>query len=334
MLAALGEQTDRPSLVIHAQTRLPSSHPQSSELIRRSAAAVLKAMDDLRVNGGAIADGRSVEEWSRDAARLAEALLAHTNDSASQVTAARLLASSTAPDHRRVLSILQRVENAASRVGPATDEQTTLLQQTAALRLVSHVALGEYPEAAAILERVHSVSTDQLLGILTQLRDAGRQLKGAPRTELAQLELAAITRIRLSGQKLNDEQQQLLIECEAEALFATDRFEEAARLFGEAFRRHPALRSRWAESLERTGRKADLERAVAVWRELEAEQRQGTIPWFEMRLRHARSLMLSERRTEARKLIASTRLVYQELGSADLARRYQEVEDQASGNSR
>jgi tetratricopeptide (TPR) repeat protein len=221
--------------------------------------------------------------------------------------------------------LLNRISRPAALIADA-DVWDRIEQDVAALRLVCLTATGKFADAAATLEQLRAVSTDELMGVLSKLSGAGKQLTGPPRLELARLELETIKRIRIQGGELSPEQRQQLAECEAEALFASGRYAEAARMFEEAASIRPELTPRLADSLMKAGQPRDLERARTLWQQHEARQKQGTRSWFEARLRLAECFVALGQSAELRKLIVSTRIVYPELGGMDLKARFDELE--------
>ncbi len=334
MLGALAEAEGRLAGVVEADHAMPAEHRRAGESTSRAIRATLEALARLRDDALQEVDGRSAVEWSDDARRLAGRVTPPAGstgvDAAENLlNAARLLAAIPAPEFREVLALLNRISPPAGASSDAVAWER-IAQDAAALRLVCLTATGAFADAAATLEQLRTVSSEDLMGVLSKLSAAGRQLSGARRVELAKLELETIHRIRLQGGGLPREQRQLLAECEAEALLATGRFEEAVRMFDEAAEGRPELTPRLADALMKTGRPQDLQRARALWQQHEAQQKQGTRTWFEARLHLAECLAALGQSAEVRKLIVSTRIVYPELGGPDLKSRFGELERNAA----
>ncbi|QDT55347.1 hypothetical protein Pan44_33900 [Caulifigura coniformis] len=332
MLGAFAEQTGRPASIVDADRRMPPAHPRARESLERAVRATLGALEQIRSGSTDSFDGRSARDWDADAGRLSQRLLSEPGTDVSSahrlLNAARLLSAVSAPKFDDVLTLLNRMPQPA----PSDDsEEWRLLEHdAAALRLVCLVATARYREATTTLDQLLTISTGDLLDVLRKLNAAGRQLEGARRAELARLELATITRVRLQSPDLTDDDRMLLAVCEAEALFASGRFAEAARMFEDASTRRPELAPRFAEALERTGDPKELARARDFWQRHEAQQKQGSATWFAARLRLARVLLALGQASECRKLILSTRIVYPELGGPDTKRAFEQIELQAA----
>jgi len=332
MLGALAEQTGRPAAIVEADRRMPASHPKARESLDRAAQATLEVLEQIRSGAVDSFDGRASQDWDADATRLAQRLLDEPGTDLPSarrlLNAARLLASVSAPRFDAVLALLNRMPQPAEN--DDSEESRLLAHEAAALRLVCLVATGQFKDATATLDQLMSISTGGLLEVLRQMNSSGRRLEGTQRTELARLELATISRVRLQSPNLTNEDRLLLAEREAEALYASGRFPESARMFEEASTGRPELEPRLADALERTGQPKDLARARDFWQRHESKQKQGSAAWFAARLRLARTLLGLGQSAECRKLILSTRIVYPELGGPETKRAFEEIEKQAA----
>lgn len=330
MLQELAEQDRRWAAVVDFDARIPASHARSAESATRAVRAIQRALDELQTTGAPTADGRAAEQWTDEAGRFSERLLrTGGKDLAAArriLAASQLLASVPKPDFARVLTIVDRIQPPAD----GSEDWQELTRNAAALRLICLTSTGQFADAAATLKQLQSVSMAELLGVLATLSEAGRSLTGMARAELGRLELETIRRIRLQREALSTAEQQLLVECEAEALFATGQCDEAARMFEQAVALNPSLLPRLAESLSMTGRKENLAKARDYWQQHESKQLQGSTRWFEARLNLARTLVALSESADCRKLIASTRIIYPELGGPELKQAFQEVEKRAA----
>jgi TolA-binding protein len=336
MLGTLAEQEGRLATIVDADQRMPEEHPKAAESTSRAVQAVLRAQEELRSTGAGSVDSRDASAWDADADRLAKRLLAETADDLAgaqrMLTGARLLAAVSMPKFDAVLAILDRVPR-PQMPNAAGEGWRQLANDVAALRLVCLTATGQFADAAATLEQLQSISVDELLDVLRKLSTAGKQLAGPQRSELAKLELTAITRIRLQAKSLSPADQQLLAECQGEALYASGRYADAARMFEEAMPGKPELAPRLADALEKSGQPADLTRALELWRKQQALKKQGTAAWFQSSFRIARILLALGQAAECRKLIVTTRIVYPELGGPDLKQAFDELDRQAAAKA-
>ncbi|HVJ68250.1 MAG TPA: hypothetical protein VM510_09715, partial [Caulifigura sp.] len=333
MLGSLAEQAGDWSAVVDADRRIPPAHPRAEESLARSVRAAKSALDEIHAAGGKTSGNKTPEQWSAEAQLLASRLLKPGGRdllAARRIlAAATLLAAMPQPDFSRILNLLDQIPSPP----PETDAEKwqQLGQEAAALRLVCLTSTGQFADAAATLEQLRSISLTELLTVLRKLSDSGRQLGGPARAELGQLEIKTIQRIRLQGAALSPSEQQLLLECEAEALFATGQYDEAARMFGQAAIAKPDLMPRVAESLTLTGKKDDLQRARGLWQQIAAKEKQGTRPWFEARLKLARVLLALGQKNDCRQLIATTRIIYEDLGGPDLKQAFDTLEQETAG---
>ncbi|OAI56856.1 hypothetical protein AYO47_01895 [Planctomyces sp. SCGC AG-212-M04] len=336
MLGTFAAQEGKLATIVDADRRMPEQHSKAAESMSRAVRAVLKAQEELRTGVAAAVDGRDAAPWDSDAERLAARLLKTTGtdlaDAQQMLTAARLLAAVSNPRFESVLGILNRIPQPLPAAEAAQNWQQ-LANDVAALKLICLIATGQFADANATLKQLRSVSIEQLLDVLLKMSTAGKRLAGPQRIELAKLELDTINRIRLQGRNLSESDRQLLAECQAEALFASGQYAEAVGMFDEAVIGKPELTRRLAEALEKSARPADLARARDIWQQQDSMLKQGTAPWFQARLRLARILLTLGQAAECRKLIASTRIVYADLGGPDLKKAFEELERQAAAKA-
>jgi hypothetical protein len=78
--------------------------------------------------------------------------------------------------------------------------------------------------------------------------------------------------------------------------------------------------------LERCGTKSCMRQATPKWRQLEAVEKPGTVPWLDARLHVIHTMYDSGDEAEAKKLFGVTRLLYPELGNDDLKDQYQKLQ--------
>ncbi|MFH1299664.1 MAG: hypothetical protein ABIK07_01290, partial [Planctomycetota bacterium] len=171
--------------------------------------------------------------------------------------------------------------------------------------------------------------TDELLSVLNGVSRINLELTPEVRRELGMLQLKSAEKLAARRDELNPQQIQRLDLCLAEAYLAVDQPIRALEFYQGLLKQSPndaSLVKQVALLLERCGTKACLRQATQKWRQLEATEKPGTVPWLDARLHIIQTALDSGDEAEAKKLLGVTKLLYPELGNDDLQNRYREVE--------
>ena len=204
-----------------------------------------------------------------------------------------------------------------------------LLPAATQLRVISLAGLGRTGEAEKLLLSEATTSADDLLATLSGLSEIASSLNAESRHALGRIQLAAARRLDEQRASLSPEKATLVDRCLAEAYVATGDLPEALAIYETLLKAHPRdrqlLQAIGTLSLQH-GQPADQQRAKSAYRQLESCDPAGSPAWLRTRLQVARvSLQLGEI-AESEKLLKVTRILYPELGGAELKSEYGELE--------
>lgn len=226
---------------------------------------------------------------------------------------------------------LQR--HAAESDGREPPPEWLQLAHTAAqLRIVALAGQGRLDEARAQFNTLALTEPDALLSLLQGLSALSSGIPAEHRQELAQLQLETAQQLRLQQPNFSAAEQQGLDAAVADAYLAAGNDLNAAGFFDKLLAQSPRDRTRLrtaAELHQRLGEPANFQKAKTYWQRLESLESKGSGAWLTARLHIAECAVRLGQKEEARKLIALTRLVYPELGGADLQARFAAVEQAA-----
>lgn len=259
----------------------------------------------------------------------------------------RIYLNNSPPQYQKANRLLELIHLTASRMiaqlsrnnalsETSVSEKTKQIQQwnrisNQALRLqiIALAGQGNPSAAQSLVESLETAGTDELLSVLNGISQIELDLTPQARRELGQLQLKSAEKLASRREQLNQQQLNQLDLCLAEAYLAIDQPMRALEYYQELLKASPKDRSllrQVALLLLRCGTKACLREATQKWRQLEAAEKAGTPPWLEARLHVIQSLHDSGDVAEAKKLLGVTKLLYPELGNAELKQQYQELQ--------
>ncbi|MCA9017241.1 MAG: hypothetical protein KDA77_18050, partial [Planctomycetaceae bacterium] len=232
---------------------------------------------------------------------------------------------------RMMAQLKRNNELSESSISQATQEiqhWNSISSQALRLQIIALAGQGNPSAAQSLVESLETAGTDELLSVLNGVSQIDLDLTPEARRELGMLQLKSAEKLASRREQLNPQQLKQLDLCLAEAYLAIDQPIRALEFYQELLQQSPkdtALIRQVALLLERCGTKACLRQATPKWRQLEAAEKPGTVPWVDARLHVIQTLFDSGDEAEAKKLLGVTRLLYPELGNADLKQQYQEL---------
>lgn len=257
----------------------------------------------------------------------------------------RIYLNDSPPLYTKANRLLELIKHTASRMmaqlrrnnelSESSVSQTTkqiqfwnqISNQALRLQIIALAGQGNPNAAQSLVESLETAGTDELLSVLNGVSQIDLELTPQARRELGMLQLKSAEKLASRREELNPQQLKRLDLCLAEAYLAIDQPIRALEFYQDLLKQSPqdaALIKQVALLLERCGTKACLRQATPKWRQLEAAEKPGTIPWLDARLHIIQSLFDSGDEAEAKKLFGVTKLLYPELGNADLKNRYNE----------
>lgn len=263
---------------------------------------------------------------------------------------ARLCLALARPDYVRADAMLAQVlanevPAASSDPGPepstakdstAGSQAETLrgIRRTAMqLRIVSLAGQQRWAQANELIERLADANPTEVLAVLNGLTTAGDGLDEATRRSLADMQLKTAERLSSRRDALSDDQKRQLDLCVAQALVASHQPRKAAAAYETLVKKSPrdvGLRRAYAETLIAAGTREHLVKARSEWRTIEGALKPGEPAWLEARLNVASCALALGDAEECRKLLKVTRVLYPDLGGADLAEKFRELEQRAN----
>lgn len=220
-----------------------------------------------------------------------------------------------------------------SKLDPMWDQ---LVPAATQLRIISLAGLGRSGEAETMFSAATTASPEDVLAILSGLSELAASLDEKSRHDLGRIQLAAARRLDRQRSTLGPEVATHVDRCLAEAYTATGDLPEAIAIYESLRKAHPRdrqlLETIGSLSVKR-GQPDDLQRAKAVYRQLESFDPAGSTAWLRTRLTIARVCFQLGEKSECQKLLKVTRILYPELGGVELQTEYRELEKQVTGPS-
>jgi len=223
----------------------------------------------------------------------------------------------------------ERSESSVSQTAKDIQDWNEISNQALRLQIIALAGQGKPSAAQSLVENLETAGTDELLSVLNGVSRINLELTPEVRRELGMLQLKSAEKLAARRDELNPQQIQRLDLCLAEAYLAVDQPIRALEFYQGLLKQSPndtSLVKQVALLLERCGTKACLRQATQKWRQLEATEKPGTVPWLDARLHIIQTALDSGDEAEAKKLLGVTKLLYPELGNDDLQNRYREVE--------
>ncbi len=224
---------------------------------------------------------------------------------------------------------IERSESSVSQTTQEIQDWNDISNQALRLQIIALAGQGNPSSAQSLVENLETAGTDEVLSVLNGISQIDLDLAPEVRRELGMLQLKSAEKLAARRDELNPQQIQRLDLCLAEAYLAVDQPIRALEFYQGLLKQSPndgSLIKQVALLLERCGTKACLRQAAQKWRQLEAAEKPGTVPWLDARLHIIQTAFGSGDEAEAKKLLGVTMLLYPELGNDDLKNRYREVE--------
>jgi hypothetical protein len=222
------------------------------------------------------------------------------------------------------------LERSVDREGTALTPAWILWLRTARqLRIVALAGQGDLRTARDEFHELALTDPQQVLELLHGLSDLTESIPADQRKALGHLQLDAVRELRASEHDLSEDDRRAVALLEAEAYEATGNLVDAAAASERLLAESPqdgALLQNAAELLLRLDTPEAAARARPLWLKIEKQSTKGSREWLIARLHVAECLLRTGEADESRKLLGMTRLVYPELGGADLKARYDALE--------
>ena len=222
---------------------------------------------------------------------------------------------------------LREVARDGSKIDPAWDR---LVPAATQLRIVALAGQGQMGAAEQLLSGTDA-SPQELLAILSGLSQMADRLDERSQHDLGRVQLVAARRVHSQRDRLPAELIPVIDRCLAEAYVATGDLPEAIAIYETQLKSRPRDRA----LLETIGRlriehadSSDLQRAKAIYRQIEAFDPAGSTAWLRTRLTVARVCLKLGEKSECEKLLKVTRILYPELGGASLKAEYAALEQE------
>ncbi|QDT88506.1 tetratricopeptide repeat protein [Gimesia algae] len=351
MLARLEEARLQFSKALVLYAEVPDDHPRAADAhlgIARCYEQILQRLTSL---------GKPTKAWRQEAIDVLEKYLAHfptesdplilqsQADIALRLT--RIYLNDAPPLYTKADRLLKLIISSASRSiaelkrnnehAEASVAQTAKLiqrwndiaNQARRLEIITLAGQGNPTAARSLVENLENAGTNELLSVLNGVSQINLDLSVETRYELGLLQLKSAEKLISRREELTPRQRQQLDLCLAEAYLATNQHIRALEYYQELLKQAPrdsALVKQVATLLERCGTKACLREAAQKWRQLESAEKPGSIPWLDARLHLIQTTFGSGNEAEAKKLLGVTKLLYPDLGNAELKQRFQELQ--------
>ena len=211
-------------------------------------------------------------------------------------------------------------------VDPAWEEMSLAATR---LQIVTFAGQQRAEESQQLLDKLNQTGPEELLAILSGLADISQNTDERVRRELADLQIQAADRLMRQRDQLDVRSQWLLDETRAEAYEARRRPHDALIVYESMLEREPRNRRlvrKCAELYASTGNPEELQQSYEYWKRLVGLEEQGERGWLEARYELAACSFELGQPEEAGKIVGVTKLLYPDMGGADLRTRYTELE--------
>lgn len=254
---------------------------------------------------------------------------------------ARIQLNRAQPDYPKADALLQRVFDSAmsaektpiktkgaKRELEHSKAWTALIQIARQLRIVSLAGRGQIDQAREALKQLSNAGAKEVLAILDGLMQLAPATDANTRRELGLLQLHAAVELDRKRKSLSASEQAWLDRCLAQAYASSGQIRRAIEYYEKLLASSPrnrSIRKTTAELLLQSSDRAHLAKAKTYWRRLEGTEEKGSRAWLTSRYKTALSLYRLREFVECRKLLKVTKLLYPQLGGAELKRKYDEL---------
>ncbi len=351
MLARLEESRLQYSKALVLYSEVPDDHPRAADAhlgIARCYEQILQRLTSL---------GKPVKAWRQEAIEVLEKFLVrfpaesdplilqsqadialrltqiYLNDSPpSYEKANRLLELIISSATRNIAELKRNNEHSETSVAETANviqRWNEIANQARRLEIITLAGQGKPTAARSLVENLENAGTNELLSVLNGVSQINLDLSDETRYELGLLQLKSAEKLISRRDELTPQQRQQLDLCLAEAYLATNQQIRALEYYQELLKQAPrdsTYIKQVALLLEHCGTKACLREAAQKWRQLEAAEKPGSIPWLDARLHIIQTTFDSGNEAEAKKLLGVTKLLYPDLGNQELKQQFQELQ--------
>ena len=210
----------------------------------------------------------------------------------------------------------------------AQSHERDWLRAAKQLRVVSLAGQRRIDEADRLIESLEAAGPDELLALLDGLATVAIRCDSGTQRFVADLQLRASQSLADAPSKLTDAQRLRLGKARAEAFAATGQPTKAVAVYQQLVEkspRDPKLLRTAAELFESLGSTAGDQQAKTAWRKLEALLKAGSLEWLDARWHVIRVCRKVGEHAEADKLLKVTKLLYPDLGNAEMRAKYEDL---------
>lgn len=277
--------------------------------------------------------GKIVEAYPKEPRPL------HSGQAQVALRLAQLQLTRTESNYPRADSVLERIlvsgtQRQAAQPSLSAEEKaewSRILKSARQWRIVSLAGQGLSDRAETLVRELSNSNTQDVLSVLDGLMQVAKDSDSTTRRNLGQLQLQTALELHRRRDQLDPDEQKRLDHCRAQAYLATNKPQEALTIYNQMLSAQPkdsALQAEVANLLAETDDRQALSKAKQLWRTLEARSKPGSLPWLKRRYHVARCSWKLGQRDEARKLLGVTKLLYPELGNAELKLQYEQLQQE------
>ena len=167
-----------------------------------------------------------------------------------------------------------------------------------------------------------------LLDALRRLTELSRSAPPDDRRALGKVQASLATTLAAHRQELDEPGRRKLERLTAQAVAASGDAKAASEMFAKLAAAYPKdgdIQEAYGAALLDVGDRPSLDAALAKWREIERNSREGTPRWFRAKYHVALAYVRLGDQRRAGELIKVTQVLYPELGGPELKGRFLEL---------
>ncbi len=353
MMGLFEEQRRQVTLALKAYRQVPVDHrrsPAAQIAVARCYEKVLRRLGELEQTADDAqkpALREKTAEWEiAAAAELGQLIASYPQEpkpldhqeAEVALILARLQLTRTQPSYSRADSMLERILVSGTQQKSdqdSADDWNRILKTARQLRIVSLAGQGLSSRAEMLVKELSDSSTEEVLGVMDGLTQVATSANLGTRRKLGELQLQTAEELNRRRDQLSPAERERLDHCRAQAYLATNRSGEALKIYDQMLATQPksrSLKKRIATLLAETDNRVSMTKAKDLWRAMESQAKPGSLEWLEMRYQVARLCWKLGQTEECRKLVGVTRLLYPQLGNAELRSQYQELQQKVEKN--
>ncbi len=196
------------------------------------------------------------------------------------------------------------------------------------LLIVALAGQRQHDKAAELVKDVLATAPATQLDVLRRLADLARAAAADDRRPLGKLQAPIVEALSRRRNDLGDASRKKLDVLSAHAVAAGGDAKTAAEMFAKLARAYPKdgeIQEAYGLALLEVGDRPALDAALAKWREIDRNSRDGTPRWFRAKYHVALAHFRLGDRGRAAQTIKTTQVLYAELGGAELKARFLEL---------